>query len=151
MAIENLSIAQDHDTLQYTRICSRAYWPQLKRFSQGDYIYLQLEALITLDVKARCTILHVKDVLSTSILLLEGKDGWECQEHSKNCAPYHLLVEDFAHSKLAVVLVGLSCYVCGEKKGATTMLLCDQCQHRWHMAHLMLPLSTLSSRDWICS
>ena len=124
MAMENLSIAQHRDTLRYARIRSGAYRPQLRRFRQGDYVYLQREAPTTLDVRAGRTILRVKEVLPSGLLLLEGKDGRECREHSKNCAPCHLSIEGTVHPELAVVLEGLPCFVCGEKKGAATMLLC---------------------------
>ena len=78
MAMENLATAQHRDTLRYACICSRTYRPQLRRFSTGDDVYLQREAPTTLDVKAGRTILCVKDVLPSGILLLEGKDGREC-------------------------------------------------------------------------
>ena len=52
-----------------------AYRPQLRRFKVGDYVYLQREAPTTLDVKAGRTILRVKDILPSGVLLLEGK-GW---------------------------------------------------------------------------
>ena len=150
MAKENLAIAQHRDTLRYACIRSGAYRLQLRRFSKGDYVYLQREAPTTLDVKAGRTILRVKDVLPSGILLLEGKDGRECREHSKNCAPCHLPIDGFVHPELAVVPDGLPCFVCGEKKGAATMLLCDRCQRGWHMACSTPPLSTLPSGDWIC-
>ena len=63
MAMENLSIAQHRDTLRYARIRNGAYRPQLRRFSQGDYVYLQREAPTTLDVRAGCIILRVKEGL----------------------------------------------------------------------------------------
>ena len=72
MAMENLSIAQHRNTLQYARICSGAYRPQLRRFSTGDYVYLQREAPTTLDVRTGRNILRVKDVLPSGILLQEG-------------------------------------------------------------------------------
>ena len=78
MALENLAIAQHRDTLRYARIRSGAYRPQLRRFKVGDYVYLQREAPMTLDVKAGRIILRVKDILPSSVLLLEGKDGQEC-------------------------------------------------------------------------
>ena len=71
-----------------------------------------------MDVRAGRTILRVKDVLPSGILLLEGKDGRECREHSKNCAPCHFSIDDSIHPELAVVPDGLPCFVCGEKKGA---------------------------------
>ena len=58
MAMENLAIAQHRDTLRYARIRSGAYRPSLRRFSKGDYVYLQREAPTTLDVKAGRTILR---------------------------------------------------------------------------------------------
>jgi hypothetical protein len=116
MAMENLSIAQHCDRLRYARIRSGAYRPQLRRFWQGDYVYLQREAPTTLDVRVGRTILWVKVVLPSDLLLLEGKDGIKCREHSKNCAPCHLPIEGTVQLELAVVLEGLSCFVCGEKK-----------------------------------
>ena len=44
---------------------------------------------MTLDVRAGHTIIWVKEVLPNDLLLLEGKDGRECCEHSKNYAQYH--------------------------------------------------------------
>lgn len=44
----------------------------------GDNVYIEREAPTTLDVKAGRTILRVKDVLPSGILLLEAKDGREC-------------------------------------------------------------------------
>ena len=98
------------------RIRSHAYRPQLWRFRQGDYVYFQHEAPTTLDVRAGYTILRVKEVLPSGLMLLEGKDGKECREHSKNCAPCHLSIEGTVHPELAVVLEGVPCFVCGEKK-----------------------------------
>jgi hypothetical protein len=70
----------------------------------------------------------VKEVLPSGLLLLEGKDGRECCKHSKNCAPCHLPIEGTVHPNLVVIPKGFPCFVCGEKKIAATMLLCDQCQ-----------------------
>ena len=150
MALENLAIAQHRDTLRYARIRSGAYRPQLRRFRVGDYVYLQREAPTTLDVKAGRTILRVKDILPSGVLLLEGKDGQECRDNTKNCAPCHLPIEGTICPELAVVPAGYRYVVCGEKKGAATMLLCDQCQRGWHMACLTPPLSTLPEGEWIC-
>ena len=111
---------------------------------------MQREAPTTLDVKAGRTILCVKDVLPSGILLLEGKDGRECRKHSQNYALCHLPINGSINPELAIVRDGFRCFICGEKKGAATMLLCDQCQIGWHMACLTHPLSTLPSGGWIC-
>ena len=125
MAIENLSTAQQCDTWRYARIRNGAYWHQLRSFRQGDYVYLQCEAPMTLDIRAWRTIIRVKEVLPSGLLLLEGNDGKECREHSKNCASCHLLTEGTVHHGLDVVPEGLPCFVCGEKKITATILLCD--------------------------
>ena len=72
MAMENLSIAQHCDTLQYTRVHSRAYRFQLRRFSKGDYIYLHREAPTTLDVNVRCIIFRVKISSQVAFCFLRG-------------------------------------------------------------------------------
>ena len=96
-----------------------------------------------MDIKAGRTILRLKEVLSSGLLLLEDNDGSECLEHSKSCIPCHLPIEGTSFSDLAVVLEGFPCFVCGKKKIAATMLVCDQCQHGWHMACLRPPLTTI--------
>ena len=112
--MENLSIAQHHNTLRYARIHSGAYRPQLRRFWEENYVYLQSEAPTTLDVKARRTILRMKEVLPSGMLLLESNNGRKYRKHSKNCAPCHLPIEGIVHHKLVVVQEGLPCFMCGE-------------------------------------
>ena len=104
-------------------------------------MYLQREAPTTLDVKAGRIILRVKEILPSGVLLLEGKDGQECRDNTKNCAPCHLPIEGTILPELVVVPAGYKSVVCGEKKGATTMLLYNQYQRGWHMACLTPPLS----------
>ena len=43
-----------------------------------------------------------------------GRQGW--QGASKNCVPCYIPIENIVHPELAVVLGGLSCFICGEKK-----------------------------------
>lgn len=114
-----------------------------------ENVYLQRKVPTTLDVIVGHTILFVKSILPSGILLLEGKIGQKCREHSKNCAPCHHLMEGTLHPELAVMLEGLLCFVCGEKEGVTTILLCDKCQLGWHMTCLTLSLISLLSGDWI--
>jgi hypothetical protein len=98
---------------------------------------------MTLDVRAGRTILWVKEVLPSGLLLLEGKNDRERSKHSKNYAPCHLPIEGTVHPELAVVPKGLSCFMCGEKKRVATMLLYDQCQRGWHMTCLRPSLTSL--------
>ena len=70
---------------------------------------------MTLDVRAGHTIIRVK-VLLSGVLLMESKDGRECCEHSKNCAPCHLPIKDTVDHDLAIVTKDLPCFVCEKKK-----------------------------------
>jgi hypothetical protein len=41
MAMENLSIAQHQDTLQYAHTRGGSYKPKVRQFDVGDFVYLQ--------------------------------------------------------------------------------------------------------------
>lgn len=81
MAIENLLIAQQRDTLKYACIRSGTYRPQFQWFKISDYVYLQCEAPTTLAIRAKKTILRVKAILFSGVLL-EGKYGQECRDNT---------------------------------------------------------------------
>lgn len=69
--------------------------------------------------------------------LLENKHGQKCQLHSKNFTPfYFIFIDDSIYLEYALVLDGLSCFVCGKKRKAATILLYNQFQHGWPMACL---------------
>ncbi len=53
----------------------------------GDYVYLQQIAPTTLDVTTGRTILRVREVLASGILMLEGCNGVVWKDHVHNCAP----------------------------------------------------------------
>ncbi len=56
----------------------------------GDYVYLQQIAPTMLDVTASRTILQMREVLASGVLMLEGHDGVVWKDHVHNCAPCHL-------------------------------------------------------------
>lgn len=84
-------------------------------FQVGDYVYLQHEALTTMDIKVRCTIFQIKNVLLSDVLLLEGKDGQEWKDNPNNCTPCHLPIKGISDLELAMVPIGYKCTICGEK------------------------------------
>ena len=110
-----------------------------------DYVYLQYEAPMTLNVKARPIIFRVKKVLPSVLLLLEGNDGNECRTHFKNYASCHLPIEGTIYHELVVVPKCLPCFVCRARKLTANMLLCDRYKCGWHMACMRSPLSILPS------
>jgi hypothetical protein len=86
MALENLSIAQHRDTLQYATIRGGGYRPQVRRFRPRVYVYLQQIAPTTLDVTAGRIILRVHEILGSRVLRLEGSDGKLWKDHTRNYA-----------------------------------------------------------------
>ncbi|CAM6090591.1 unnamed protein product [Calypogeia fissa] len=151
MTFQNLAIAQHCDTLQYATICGGGYRPGIRRFNPRDYVYLQQVAPTTLDVTAGRTILQVRKVLPSGVLLLEGRDGMVWKDHVRNFAPYHLPnVDGTIDPSLAVICVGLKCMLCGSASGATTMLICDSCSRWWHMSCLTPPVDRIPPEKWFC-
>ncbi len=101
----------------------------------GDYVYLQQTALTTLDVIAGHTILRVREVLASGILMFKGHDGVVWKDHVHNCPPCHLPnVDGIVDPSLVVIWAGLKCMLCGSRGGATHMLVCDRCSRGWHVA-----------------
>jgi hypothetical protein len=59
-----------------------------------------------LDVIAGRTILRVREVLASRVLMLEGRDGVVWKDHVRNCAPCHLPnVDGTVDRSLAMVRV----------------------------------------------
>ena len=150
-AFENLAIAQHRDTLRYATIRGGGFRPSIRRFHVGDYVYLQQTAPTTLDVTAGRTILRVREVLSSGVLMLEGRDGVVWKDHVRNCAPCHLPnVDGTMDPSLAVVRAGLRCMLCGSARDAARMLLCDICSRGWHMSCLTPPVDVVPTGRWVC-
>jgi hypothetical protein len=91
MAMENLSIAQHRDTLRYAHTRGGSYKPKVKQFVVGDFVYFQWQPNETLNISFSCTILRIKAIKPSGVLELQGADEHTIWDHSKNCAPYHLL------------------------------------------------------------
>jgi hypothetical protein len=98
-------------------------------------------------VSAGRTILRVREILPSGVLMLEGHDNMVWKDHVCNCAPYHLPNVD---PSLAIVPTGLKCMPCGFASGAATMLVCDSCSKGWHMLCLAPPLEEIPEGQWLC-
>ncbi len=90
MAMENLSIAQHRDTLQYAHTRGGSYKPKVKQFDVGDFVYLQRQPNDTLDTSSSHTILRIKAIRPSGVLELQGVNGRTIQDYSKNCVFCHL-------------------------------------------------------------
>jgi hypothetical protein len=91
MAMENLSIAHHRNTLRYAHTRGGNYKPKVRQFDVGDFVYLQRQPNDTLDTSSSHTILRIKAIKASGVLELQGANEHTNWDHSKNCAPYHLL------------------------------------------------------------
>jgi hypothetical protein len=90
MTMENLSIAQHRDTLQYAHTQGGSYKLKVKQFDVGDFVYLQQQPNDILNIFSNRTILKIKAIRPSCVLELQGANGRIIWDHSKNYAPYHL-------------------------------------------------------------
>jgi hypothetical protein len=155
MAFDNLAIAQHRDTLRYAHTRSGEFLPKLKRFEEGDLVYLRRQLADSMDPKSGRIILRVKKVLGTGRLLIEGRDTKTIKEHVENCAPCHNPNIDLLQNPaLADVELDQACEVCQDtaaNRRTGAMLLCDNCNTGWHMKCLTPPLRRKPAGDWFCS
>jgi hypothetical protein len=70
MAIENLSIAQHQDTLQYAHTRGRSYKLKVKQFDVSDFMYFHWQLNDTLDTSFGHIILRIKAIKPSSVLEL---------------------------------------------------------------------------------
>jgi hypothetical protein len=70
MAMENLSIAQHRDTLQYAHTRGGSYKPNVKQFDVRDLVYLQWQPNDTLDTSYGRIILRIKVIRPSGVLEL---------------------------------------------------------------------------------
>jgi hypothetical protein len=152
MAMENLSIAQHRDTLQYAHRRDGSYKPKVRQFDVGDFVYLQRQPNDTLDTYSSCTILRIKAIKASSVLELQGADGCIIRDHSKNCAPCHLPNLDPTIIMLTwIPPLDYPCKVCQRIDDVDQMLLCDNYNGGYHLFCLKLEVTQVSADIWYCS
>jgi len=71
MAMENLSIAQHRNTLQYAHTRGGSYKHKVSQFDVGDFVYLQRQPNDTLDTSSGHTILRIKVIRPLGVLELQ--------------------------------------------------------------------------------
>jgi len=74
MAMENLSMAQHRNALQYAHTRGGNYKPKVRQFDVGDFVYFQQQLNDTLNISSGCTILRIKAIRPSGVLELQGVD-----------------------------------------------------------------------------
>ena len=151
----NAAIAQHRDTLRYAKLRSGAYLPKLKRYEEGDYVYVKYRTKPnTLQPQVRPEILRVLQVRPGKnghelVLRLQGRDGRTIDEHFSNCVPCHLPIEDET-LQLGSVPIDFHCQQCGFPDDGPNMLRCDGCDQGWHLYCLQPALDAVPEGRWYC-
>jgi len=86
------------------------------------------------------------------VLKLQGVDGRTIRDHSKNCAPHHLPNLDPTIITLTwIPPLDYPCQVCQRTNDANQMLLCDNCNGRYHLFYFKLELTQVPVSNWYYS
>ena len=153
---DNLRIAQHRDSLRYARKRSGEYSPMLRKFEEGDYVYVRAHAASrrNLDSHTHHIVRRVIRVGATGTLKVQAPDGSTSYVHAVNAAPCHVPSEHWPLlvSNMRQGHLDQACMGCNHTDSANTMLLCDACGKGWHMACLSVPLLVLhgQSVEWRC-
>jgi hypothetical protein len=116
----------------------------VKQFDVGDFVYLQRQLNDTLDIYSGCTILRIKAIRPLGVLEFQGVDGRTIHDHSKNCAPYHLLNLDFTIiTSTWIPPLDYPCQVCPKINNVDQVLLCDNCNGGYHILCLKTELTQI--------
>jgi hypothetical protein len=152
LVASNLAIAQHRDARRYAQVRSGSWFPQLRRFVEGDYVYVRRpNQNSTLQIPAKQLILRVMQVKPSGCIMLQGRCGCIVRNHVRNVARCHLPhIDSTLHPDLARPDAALTCEKCGFPDDDDVLLLCDVCSLGWHGYCLQPPLKTPPKGDWIC-
>ncbi|XRB11143.1 reverse transcriptase [Pseudoscourfieldia marina] len=142
----NLRIAQHRDSLRYAAARYGAYRPKLRKYEEGDYVYVSKEARSTLEPHVARVILRVQGKgRAEGTYRLMGADGAQVTEHERNMAPCHLQMKEGTTEPGAP-----RCSTCGGSHAPHQMLRCGGCEQRWHLACLPDLPGAWMERRWLC-
>ena len=151
LAMRNLAIAQQRDKERY-RLVRGGGWDRPKAsFNPGDYVMLKQKTDNTLDAPARPHVLRVVEIKASGVALLEGSDAARIEEQQKNIAHCPLpILDGNMYPERFYRGPSLHCRVCGTRRRATKMVICDTCNHGYHLWCLDVPLLRVPDEVWQC-
>ena len=151
----NATIAQHQDTLRYSLTRGGAHHPKMRRYQEGDYVYVKYRTKPdSLHPQVRPEILRVLQVRKGKdghdlVLRLQGRDGLTTDEHFSNCVPCHLPIEDES-LQLGKVPIDFHCQQCGFPDDEKLLIMCDRCNEGWHTYCLEPKLLSVPEGNWYC-
>lgn len=151
IAGHNLHIAQHRNQLRYGKLRTGGFLPQVAHFFVGDYVYVKeaTRRSNALEPLARDSILRVREVRPSGVLVLEGSCGTTCVVNALNCQKCHLPIKATEVTQIVRPTPDHHCEVCKLPNRAALMLLCDSCNRGYHTFCIGLP-GVPKQEKWYC-
>ena len=151
LAMRNLAIAQQRDKERY-RLVRGGGWDRPKAtFQPGDYVMIRQVTENTLQAPSRPHVLRIVELKDSGVVVMEGSDAARWEEQVKNVAHCPLPILD---TKMYPVRYyrgpSVHCRVCGTRHRGSKMVLCEACQHGYHIWCLDKPLLRVPDGPWRC-
>ena len=152
LAMRNLAIAQQRDMERY-RLVRGGGWDRPKAsFAPGDYVMLRQVKVNTLEAPTRPHVLRIVEIKPSGVVVMEGSDAARREEQIKNIAHCPLPILDTKmYPERYFRGPSLHCQVCGTRRRATKMVVCDKCNAGCHIWCLDKPLMRVPIEPWTCS
>ena len=151
LGMRNSAIAQQREKERH-RLVRGGGWDRPKAtFQPWDYVLLKQQTDGTMDTLARPYVLRVVENRPTGVVVLEGSDAATIEEQQKNIEHCPLSILD--HKTFPERFYwgpSVHCRVCGTRRRASTVVLCDPCNLGYHIWCLDTPLLRVSDGDWHC-
>ena len=150
LPIRNLAIAQQQEKERYRLVWGGGWDHPKTSFKAGEYVPLKKKTKHTLDVPARLHILRVVEVKDSEVVVLGGGDAARIEE-----------IKNIAHNPLPILDHNLylewvyreattHCRVCGRRSGPSYTVLCESCNHGYHLWCLEPHLEKVPEDGWKC-
>eukprot|EP00854_Cymbomonas_tetramitiformis_P034177 gene34177-biopygen18263 len=146
----SLEVAQHRDTLRYEHRRSGIYEPKPHQFKVGDFVYIRQRTRSGMEVATKPAILKLVKVQRYGVVVLEDSTKLREKSTVQSIAPCHLQVKDQYDCSAAIPSKHLACEECKRTVGEASMLVCDMCNHGYHIWCLKPALGGVPEGDWQC-
>ncbi len=124
----------------------------MRQFDVCDFVYLYRQPNDTLNTSSGHIILKIKAIRPLGVLELQKIDERTIQDHSKNCAPYHLLnLDPTIIMSTWIPPLDYPCQICQKTDDADQMLLCNNRNCGYHLFYLKPELTQVPVSIWYSS
>lgn len=151
LAMKNLDIAQERDKMRFRFVRGGKYQKAKAKFNVGEYVLVKQSTLNTLQPSVYPHILRVMELRNSGVVALQGRDGATVTRQVEQLAHCSVPISDHKiYPEKFWRIETVHCQICGSRKNAAKMLLCDICNKGFHTYCLAEPLSEVPQQKWQC-